>query len=84
VVTHPPLAVFEVLSPDDTTQDLFERLADYAILGVPHIWLVDPKTSVFKNYQDGSLILLGGFSMNERSISFDFAEIRALLQNARR
>jgi hypothetical protein len=45
---------------------------------------VDPKTSVFNNYQDGSLIRLGGFSMKERSISFDFAEIRALLQNARR
>ena len=81
VVTHPPLAVFEVLSPDDTVQDFDERLADYAAMGVPHIWLVDPKTAVFKSYREGSLVPLDGFSMKERSVSFDFAEIRALLQN---
>lgn len=80
-MTHPPLAVFEVLSPDDTMQDLDERLSDYASMGIPHIWLVDPKTAVFKSYQEGSLIPLGGFSMKERAVSFDFAEIHALLQN---
>jgi Uma2 family endonuclease len=80
VATRPPLAVFEVLSPDDTVQGLDEKLVDYAAMGIPHVWVVDPKTAVFKLYHDGGLTPLAGCSLSARAVSFDFAEIRALLQ----
>ena len=51
-MTLAPLAVFEVLSPDDTVQELYEKLDDYTAMGIPQIWVVDPKTGVFKHYVD--------------------------------
>ena len=34
IVTHPPVAVFEVLSPEDTMQRLKRKLEDYRIMGI--------------------------------------------------
>ena len=42
VVTTPPLICIEVLSPEDRIQRMQERIADYARMGVEHIWLIDP------------------------------------------
>lgn len=80
VVTLAPLAVFEVLSPEDTVQDLYEKLDDYAAMGIAHVWVLDPKTGVFKRYTDGGLMPLSRFAYLERSITFDLAEILNLLQ----
>jgi Uma2 family endonuclease len=40
----PQLAV-EVLSPANTRARLTEKLADYASLGVPEVWLVSPEAA---------------------------------------
>jgi Uma2 family endonuclease len=37
-----PELVVEVLSPDQTKETLAEKLADYAAIGVPEVWLIDP------------------------------------------
>ena len=48
VLERPDLAI-EVLSPDDTPDEMLERIADYLRAGVPHIWIVDPyKQKVFE------------------------------------
>lgn len=47
VLTRAPLAVFEVLSPTDTGQDLDEKLGEYAAMGIAQIWVVDPKPGCF-------------------------------------
>ncbi len=59
ILTHPPIAVFEVLSPEDTMSRLMRKLADYAAMGVRHIFVVDPKTEVAYRYTDGSLAVCG-------------------------
>jgi len=38
----PPLAVIEVLSPDDRMAAVLEKLEEYRAWGVRHVWLVDP------------------------------------------
>lgn len=81
VVTAAPIAVFEVLSPEDRVQDLNEKLDDYAKMGIPHIWVIDPRTGIFKRYTDGNLMMLERFELNERGIAFDLAAIKALLQD---
>ena len=81
VVTLAPIAVFEVLSPEDKVQELCEKLDDYAGMRIPHIWVLDPKTAIFKRYADASLMPLSRFAYPERGIEFDLAEIAALLQN---
>jgi Uma2 family endonuclease len=80
-VTVAPLAVFEVLSPDDRVQELYEKLDEYTAMGIPQIWVVDPKTGVFKHYTDECLKPASRFSFTERGIEFEIQDIASLLQN---
>jgi len=77
IITHPPLAVFEVLSPDDRISCTQRKLAEYEAMGVPSIYLIDTDTRTFQRYQAGALLpvtecTVGGFT-------FPCAEIAKLV-----
>ncbi len=78
IVTHPPLAVFEVLSPDDIMARMLIKLADYERMGIPGIFVVDPKGSKYR-FANGSLtaVLTGPTPCGRLAISFP--EIESLL-----
>ncbi|MGA3211385.1 MAG: Uma2 family endonuclease [Terriglobales bacterium] len=42
VLTRPPLAIVEVLSPEDRISRYQDRLEDYRRMGIPAIWVIDP------------------------------------------
>jgi len=42
IPTHPPIAVFEVVSPDDTLPKLAIRCLDYEHMGIQTILVLDP------------------------------------------
>ena len=42
VLTTPPIAIVEVLSPEDRVSRYQARLDDYRAIGVANIWVVDP------------------------------------------
>jgi Uma2 family endonuclease len=42
VLTHPPVAIIEVLSPEDRVSRYQQRLDDYRAMGVAQIWVIDP------------------------------------------
>ena len=42
IIEATPLACIEVLSPEDRLSRLQERIDDYASMGVPNIWVMDP------------------------------------------
>jgi len=42
IIHTAPLICIEVLSPEDRIHRMQERIADYAGMGVEHIWLIDP------------------------------------------
>jgi Uma2 family endonuclease len=44
ILTKPPLACIEILSPEDTMRRMQERIDDYRRLGVANIWILDPGT----------------------------------------
>lgn len=46
VLTHPPLAVMEILSPEDRISRYNARLADYRQMGIQNVWVIDPATRV--------------------------------------
>jgi len=81
IVTVAPLAVFEVLSPGDTVQELYEKLDEYTAMGIPQIWVVDPKIGVFKHYVEACLKPASQFAFPVRGIDFAIREFAALLQN---
>jgi Uma2 family endonuclease len=82
IVTHPPLAVFEVLSPEDRFMRLRQKLAEYAEMGIPQIWIVNPghtpESTTFERYRNGSLAFASRFE--QAGMDFDLAEIAAYLQ----
>jgi len=42
ILTHPPLLVIEILSPEDRLSRMTERTDDYLDFGIENIWIVDP------------------------------------------
>lgn len=79
IITHPPVAVFEVLSPEDTVRRLMRKLNDYHAMGIPEIWVVDPDTKIFSRFEDGQLIRRDRFSLSSKGIDFATNQIEALL-----
>ncbi len=79
IITHAPIAVFEVLSPEDTMTRMMHKLRDYAAMGIPQIWVIDPETKQCYRFQTGQLSPASAFSEPERGISFDMAEVEKLL-----
>ncbi|MGI8772824.1 MAG: Uma2 family endonuclease [Acidobacteriaceae bacterium] len=80
VITHPPLIVIEILSPEDTFARVRERIEDYLAFGIPHIWIVDPRDRM------GYLCTSGNFrewkatavlSVPGRPITLDLAQLPA-------
>jgi Uma2 family endonuclease len=44
VLTAAPFLCIEILSPDDRMIEMQERIDDYLALGVPWVWVINPKT----------------------------------------
>jgi Uma2 family endonuclease len=61
ILTHAPLAVFEVLSPEEAAIPALRKLGDYEAMGVPNIWLIDPETKSCYRIFDGGLIPVAEF-----------------------
>jgi Uma2 family endonuclease len=79
IMTHPPIAVFEVLSPEDRVQRLKRKLEDYRAMGIPEIWVIDPQGATFYRYEDLQLVRKETFSHAEKGIVFDMNELKNLL-----
>jgi Uma2 family endonuclease len=80
IITHAPLAVFEILSPEDTMARMLEKLADYERMGVAAIWVIEPTKQVYYRFQAGQLTPDTTFSLPGTSYTVPFAEIAALAQ----
>ena len=79
IITHPPLAVFEVLSPEYSLQRLTQILQDYRKMGIAEIWVIDPQDSTFCRYEDLQLRRKYSFSHAEKGIVFDMNQLKNLL-----
>jgi Uma2 family endonuclease len=55
VPTSPPLLVVEISSPDDRLDAMLQKLEEYRVWGVRHIWLIEPELKRIHVYDHGSL-----------------------------
>ena len=80
IITHPPIAVFEVLSPEDLLNRMMTKLADYERMGIKTILILDPKGRHFR-YVDGRLEPLPSepFDLPGSACRFDLSAIEKLL-----
>ena len=76
----PPFLCVEILSPDDTSSDLLEKLEEYAAMGVVHIWVVDPRRRKAYTYSARRLEEVSGADLMAGSgIVIPLAEVFARL-----
>lgn len=80
IITHPPVAVFEVLSPENRVQRMQRKLEEYAAMGIGEIWMVDPQTAVWTRFEDGQMLRRTRFSLPSHGAEFDMAEIGKLVR----
>jgi Uma2 family endonuclease len=80
IVTHPPIAVFEILSPEDSLNRMMTKLADYERMGIKTILVLDPNGRHYR-YLGGRLEPLAPepFDLPGSACRFDLAEIEKLL-----
>ena len=84
IPTHPPIAVFEVLSPEDRVSRIMVKLADYAAMGIPNIFVIDPGKDAIFEYKDQGPVHIAGEGPKELAGSaahVDWDKIREYLDN---
>ena len=83
IILTPPLAVFEILSPENRMAAMMEKFADYERMGIAGIWIIDPRKSVEKavgyGYQSGKLETVTTFGLPGLGITFTMQEIAAFI-----
>ncbi len=79
IITKAPLAVFEILSPEDTIQRALPKLGDYEAMGIPRIWLVEPGPRKYYRYAEGKLAAATEFGSLGDRIHFVMSEIEAFV-----
>ena len=81
IITHPPIAVFEVISPEDSHSRLMVKLAEYERMGIRTIVVIDPETGNHARYISGRLETLQAesFDLPGSQCRFDLKGIEALL-----
>jgi Uma2 family endonuclease len=82
IITHPPIAVFEVLSPEDTVSRIKRKLGDYQAMGISQIWVIDPEDGSYSRYEDGQLARRESFSEPSLGIVFDMNRIKDLFDES--
>jgi Uma2 family endonuclease len=80
VVTYPPVAVFEILSPADAIRRVMDKCGKYERMGIRTILLIDPTGPKYR-YIDGRLEPLEtrAFDLPGCLARFDLDEIEKLL-----
>jgi Uma2 family endonuclease len=63
IIQTPPLAVIEILSPEDRVSRYRERLEDYRKMGIKHVWVVDPSERKGFDCSTGSWIETKDFAV---------------------
>jgi Uma2 family endonuclease len=54
-ITEPPFIAIEILSEEDRVSRLIEKLKEYAAMGVPNIWVFDPRLKQMFVFHGNSL-----------------------------
>ena len=82
ILTKPPLACIEILSPEDTLRRMQERVADYRHFGVEHIWILDPATQRGYNCQASGLLDATEFRITNTPIHLVLPELFARIRRS--
>jgi Uma2 family endonuclease len=80
ILTKPPLACIEILSPEDTMRRMQERIEDHRQFAVPNIWILDPGIRRGYNCRPSGWLEAGEFEIPNTPIRLVLSEIFARLR----
>jgi Uma2 family endonuclease len=80
IITHPPVAVFEILSPEDSMTRMLEKLDDYERMGIRAIWVIEPRKNRYYKFEVGKLIPASVFELPGSSFTVSLSEIEKLIE----
>ncbi len=83
VLTRPPLAVLEILSPEDRVLRYNERLSDYRQMGVRHVWVIDPANKMGYDCSTTAWLPAEEFRVPETPIFVRLADVWKELESSR-
>jgi Uma2 family endonuclease len=83
IIQTPPVAIIEVMSPEDRIPRYSVRLEDYRKMGVRNIWVIDPATRKGFDCSAGSWIEAAIFAVQETPIRIDLAALFAAIDEDR-
>jgi Uma2 family endonuclease len=75
VLSAPPFAVAEILSPDDRHSQLMEKLREYRDWGVAHIWVIDPGNLTLSEFVSQGLVDVAAFDLPEFGLNIQRADL---------
>ncbi len=70
IAIAPPLIAFEILSPEDRLSRLVVRFADFELMGVPAIYVIDPADNSLLRFQDGKFTNADTVMLRDTAIPF--------------
>jgi Uma2 family endonuclease len=81
IITHPPLLVIEIQSPEDTLRRTVAKAAEYLAFGIEHVRVIDPAARVaYRGTADGlELVRTGELTIPESPIRIVLADLLAEL-----
>ena len=80
IATHPPVAVFEILSPTDTFKRVTVKCGQYHRMGIQTILVIDPDGPTYQFTAGGLKELVDrAFDLPGSTARFDLDEIQKLL-----
>ena len=82
ILTKPPLACIEILSPEDTMRRMQERIEDYRQFGVAHIWILDPGARLGYDCRPAGWLEAAEFEIPNTSIRLVLSEIFARMRRS--
>ena len=76
VPASPPLAIVEIISPDDKLREFLKKCEDYRAWGVPNIWVVEPELKKLHIYR-GGLLEVDQFELPAHNLTITPADLFA-------
>jgi Uma2 family endonuclease len=85
ILTHPPLLMIEIQSPEDTLRRMTTKAAEYLASGIEPVWVIDPNARVaYRGTADGlELVRSGELEIPEPPIRIVLADLFAELDRVR-
>jgi len=76
IPSQPPLIVSQILSPDDSFQEVIDKFEELRAWGVKHLWLIHPRSRKLFVY-DGGLREVAAFTIPDYNVELAAAAIFA-------